>query len=216
MSTPSSSDGPSFPTRWETFHDGPSWEQYVQRFAELHHSGADVDGEARFLDVLLPRGARVLDGGCGTGRVAHALRRAGHDATGVDRDGGLVAVARHRYPDGRYLVGDLRTVSTAELSAAGAPSEFDAVVLAGNVLVFVAPGTERAVLANLSGLLIPGGRLVTGFATDRDYGLPAFHADVGVVGLTVEHTFSTWHLDPWTDDAEFCVTVLRRGRPVGF
>lgn len=214
MSTPPPPVEPTPRTRWETHHDGPSWQHYVERFAALHHSGADVDGEARFVDVLLPRSARVLDAGCGTGRVAHALRRAGHDAVGVDRDGGLVAVARHRYPDGTYLVGDLLAVSAADLMSAGAPAEFDAIVLAGNVLVFVAPGTERAVLANLAGLLVPGGCLVTGFATDRDYQLPAFHADVGAVGLTVEHAFSTWHLDPWVEGAEFCVTVLRKGRPV--
>lgn len=213
MTTPAAPDPPP-PTRWETHHDGPSWQQYVQRFAELHHSGADVDGEARFVDVLLPRGARVLDAGCGTGRVADGLRRRGHGAVGVDRDGGLVAIARYRYPEGRYLVGDLLTLSAADLAAAdpsgtGGPTRFDAVVLAGNVLVFVAPGTERAVLANLTALLVPGGRMITGFATDREYRLPAFHADVGAVGLTVEHTFSTWHLDPWVEGAEFCVTVLR-------
>lgn len=198
------------PTRWETFHDGPSWQHYVERFAELHHSGADVDGEARFVDVLLPRGSRVLDAGCGTGRVADGLRRAGHDPVGVDRDAGLVAIARFRYPQGRYLVGDLLTLSAADLTAGGAPAEFDAIVLAGNVLVFVAPGTERAVLANLAGLLVPGGRMVTGFATDRDYQVSAFRADAVAVGLTVEHTFSTWHLDPWVEDAEWCVTVLRK------
>lgn len=202
------------PTRWETFHDGPSWEQYVQRFAELHHSGADVDGEARFVDALLPRAARVLDAGCGTGRVAAALRRAGHDAVGVDRDAGLVAIARYRYPEGRYLVGDLLTLSAADLSAAGAPAQFDAIVLAGNVLVFVVPGTERAVLANLAQLLVPGGRMLTGFATDREYQVGAFRADAAAVGLVVEHTFATWQLDPWTEDADWCVTVLRKPAPL--
>lgn len=204
------SEPASRPTRWETFHDGPSWQQYVQRFAELHHSGADVDGEARFVDVLLPRGGRVLDAGCGTGRVAEALRRAGHEAVGVDRDAGLVAVARHRYPEGRYLVGDLLTLSAADLGAAGAPTRFDAIVLAGNVLVFLAPGTERAVLANLAALLVPGGRMVTGFATDREYQVAAFRADAAAVGLVAEHTFATWQMDPWTADADWCVTVLRR------
>lgn len=202
------------PTRWETFHDGPSWQHYVERFAELHHSGADVDGEARFVDVLLARGSRVLDAGCGTGRVAEGLRRAGHDTVGVDRDAGLVAIARFRYPDGRYLVGDLLTLTAAELAEAGVVAEFDAIVLAGNVLVFVAPGTERAVLANLAGLLVPGGRMVTGFATDRDYQVSAFRVDAAAVGLAVEHTFSTWHLDPWSDDADWCVTVLRKALSV--
>ena len=42
-------------------------------------------------------------------------------------------------------------------------------MVAGNVMVYLAAGTEREVLRVLSGLLVPGGRIVTGFATDRDY-----------------------------------------------
>ena len=48
--------------------------------------------------MIAPRGARVLDGGCGTGRVAAALHRMGHRVIGVDRDAGLVEIARERYP----------------------------------------------------------------------------------------------------------------------
>lgn len=62
----------------------------------------------------------------------------------------------------------------------------------------------------LGGLLRPGGRLVTGFATDRDYTVTALATDAEAVGLAVEHRFATWHLDPWTPAADWAVTVLRR------
>ena len=50
---------------------------YGRRFAELVDSGADVDGEGRLADVLVPRQARILDAGSGMGRVAAYLHDRG-------------------------------------------------------------------------------------------------------------------------------------------
>ncbi|WP_111766905.1 class I SAM-dependent methyltransferase [Nakamurella deserti] len=197
------------PTRWQTETVGERWTGYRERFAELVASGADLDGEARLLDAMLPRGAAVLDAGCGTGRVTDALRRRGHRAVGVDRDEGLLAAARAWYPGSSYVAADLLTLTPDLLAAAGAPTAFDLVALPGNVLVYLAPGTERQVLAVLRGLLRPAGRIVAGFATDRDYRVDALDVDAAALGLTVEHRFATWDLVPWTADADWCVTVLR-------
>ncbi|MBM9468303.1 hypothetical protein JL106_13540 [Nakamurella sp. YIM 132084] len=91
------------------------------------------------------------------------------------------------------------------------------IALPGNVLVFQAPGTERAVLARLTAVLAAGGRLVAGFATDREYRLDDFDRDAAAAGLTLEHRFATWHLDPWPDDPGpipgWAVSVLRRTPP---
>ena len=203
-------DGPAPPTRWELTVTGDRWDFYVDRFAREFADGSDLDGEARFIDVLAPRAARVLDGGCGTGRVTAALDRMGHRVIGADRDAGLIAVAIERYPGPPFLAADLLTLTPGSLQAAGGPNSFDIIVLAGNVMVYLAPGTEAAVLSVLAGLLVPGGRFVTGFATDRDYTVAELDRDAAVVGLTVEHRFATWHLDPWTEDADWAVTVLRR------
>lgn len=199
------------PTRWQTETVGERWASYRERFAELVTSGADLDGEARLLDAMLPRGAAVLDAGCGTGRVTDALRRRGHVAVGVDRDEGLLAAAREWYPASSYVTSDLLAVTPDVLAAAGAPTVFDLVALPGNVLVYLAPGTERQVLDVLRGLLRPGGRIVSGFATDREYGVTGLDADAAALGLTVEHRFATWDLAPWTPTADWCVTVLRAG-----
>ena len=67
---------------------GERWDFYAARFAREYAEGADLEGEARFVDVLAPRGARVLDAGCGTGRIAAALHRMGHTSVGADRDAG--------------------------------------------------------------------------------------------------------------------------------
>jgi len=198
------------PTRWETSVVGDRWDFYVDRFAREFAEGADLEGEARFVDVLAPRGGAVLDAGCGTGRIAAALHRMGHRSIGADRDAGLVAIAAERYPGPAFLAADLLTLTPENLTAAGGPAAFDVIVLAGNVMVFLAPGTERAVLEVLSGLLVPGGRIVTGFATDRAYRVADLDRDAAAVGLQRQHRFATWHLDPWSEAADWAVTVFGR------
>jgi SAM-dependent methyltransferase len=190
---------------------GQRWDFYVDRFAREYDDGTDLEGEARFVDVLAPRAGRVLDAGCGTGRTTAALHRMGHRAIGADRDAGLVAIAAARYPGPPFLAADLLTLNPESLGAAGGPVVFDVIVLAGNVMVYLAPGTEERALQVLADLLVPHGRIVTGFATDRDYTVADLDRDAAATGLTVEHRFATWHLDPWFDGADWAVTVLRRG-----
>ena len=202
-------DQPAPPTRWELTVVGEKWDWYVDRFDRQYREGADLDGEARFIDMMAARGSRILDGGCGTGRVSGALHRMGHRVIGVDRDAGLIDIARSRYPGPSFLVSDLLRAPAA-LATSGEPDSFDVIALPGNVMVYLAPGTERDVLRVLAGLLVPGGRLITGFHTDREYRVDALDADAVAVGLVVEHRFATWHLDPWHDGADWAVTVLRR------
>ena len=195
------------PTRWVTDTKPGHSQWYVDRFRQLAAEGADLSGEARLLDALVPPGARVLDAGCGTGRVAAALAARGHDSVGVDADPTLVEAARADHPGPRFLVADLAEL---DLAAQGEAEPFDAAVLAGNVMVFVAPGTERDVLARVAAHVRPDGVVVVGFATDRGYPVADLDADAVAAGLRPEHRFATWDLRPWRDDADFAVSVLRR------
>ena len=71
---------------------------YIERFRALARSGEDIVGEARLIDAMAPRGARILDAGCGPGRVGGYLAAVGHDVVGVDVDPELIEAARQ---DGR-------------------------------------------------------------------------------------------------------------------
>jgi SAM-dependent methyltransferase len=188
--------------RWFTeTKDGHS-QWYVDRFRTMAAEGVDLAGEARLVDAVVAPGSRVLDAGCGPGRVGAELHARGHTVVGVDADPVLVAAAEEDHPGPRWVVGDLSTLDLDE-------EPFDVAVVAGNVMVFVAPGTERAVLTSLRSAVRPGGRIILGFATDRDLALEAFDADVAAAGLALEQRFATWDLEPWHDDANFAVTFLR-------
>ena len=189
--------------RWFTDTKPGHSQWYVDRFRRLAADGVDLEGEARLIDAMVGRGARILDAGCGTGRVAGALHRRGHDVVAVDVDPELVAAAQADHPGPSYAVADL-----SRLELDGEP--FDLVVSAGNVMVFLAPGSERSVLQRMRDHLRPGGRAVLGFRREDSYPYERFDADAEAVGLVREHRFATWELDPFAADADFAVTVLRR------
>lgn len=179
---------------------------YVERFRSMANTGADLAGESRFIDAMLARGSRVLDAGCGTGRVGSSLASAGHDVVGVDIDPVLVAAAQQDHAGPHWLVGDLAEL---DLPAQGIAEGFDAIVCAGNVMTFVAPSTRREVLRRMRIHLRAGGRIVVGFGADRGYDFGEFLVDAGASGLVPDLLLSTWDLRPFAEDSDFLVAVLR-------
>lgn len=178
---------------------------YVERFRSMAAAGNDLAGEARLLDAMVPRGAHVLDAGCGPGRVGGFLHEAGHEVVGVDIDPELIAAAEQDHPGPRWLVDDLATL---DLRARGITEGFDAIVCAGNVMTFLAPSTRGAVLERLRAHLREDGRLVVGFGTDRGYDVDEFLADARAAGLHAGVLLSTWDLRPHRADADFLVAIL--------
>lgn len=179
---------------------------YVDRFRTMAAEGADLAGEARLLDAMLPRGAWVLDAGCGTGRIAGELHGRGHHVVGVDVDPELIAAAREDHPGPDWVVADLADLYLAEH---GINQRFDAAVLAGNVMCFVAPDSETDVLASVARHVVDDGVIVVGFGLGRTLTIAEFDHHVAAANLRVEHRFATWDLRAWSQDADFVVSVLR-------
>ncbi len=180
---------------WEGEWDG---DRYQSRFTELAESGADVHGEANFVMGLRPQS--VLDAGCGTGRVAIELARRGVDVVGVDPAPAMISTARRLAPELTWVEADMAHV---ELDR-----HFDVVVMAGNVPLFTAPGTQGALVAGCARQLVPGGGLVCGFQLNRGYGLAHYDADCRAAGLELVERWATWDRAPF-DDGDYAVSVHR-------
>jgi SAM-dependent methyltransferase len=179
---------------------------YIQRFKDLAAAGQDLVGEARLVDAMLPRRARVLDAGSGTGRISGHLSEAGHEVVGVDGDPVLVAAAEREHPGATFLVGDLAEL---DLPARGIGEPFDAIVCAGNVMTFLAESTRVEVLRRMRAHVVADGRAAIGFGAGRGYDFDDFLADVAAAGWAPDLLLSTWDLRPFTPDSDFLVAVLR-------
>jgi ubiquinone/menaquinone biosynthesis C-methylase UbiE len=95
--------------------------------------------------------ASALDAGCGTGFQTEILTTLGYRTHGVDLSGALLAVARGRLPQARFVRGRLEALPYADAA-------FDTIACCGSTLSFVADPT--AALRELARVMRPGGRLL--------------------------------------------------------
>jgi SAM-dependent methyltransferase len=177
-----------------------SGDAYDSTYERRAAAGENVHGEADFVERFAP--ASVLDAGCGTGRVGRELARRGIDVVGVDIDPEMLATARRKSPDVDWRVADLAALDIS-------PS-FDAIVMAGNVMIFLTPGTEGAVVANLARHLRPGGVLIAGFQLQPGRLSIARYDEVGgAAGLELAERWSTWDCGAWDASRDYAVSVHR-------
>jgi SAM-dependent methyltransferase len=185
--------------------------RYADRFARLEAAGEDVHGEAAYMAGLLPTSARVLDAGCGTGRVAARLADLGFDVVGVDADESMVEVARELRPDLAWIVSDLGTLDLRD-------ARFDAAVLAGNVVPFLEMDALPTVAGRLAALLVPRGIVVAGFGLGTAHlpaGAPvvpqtAYDEAMASAGFRLEARLSGWDGTPYAGHG-YAVSVHRAG-----
>ncbi len=197
-------------SRWAEHGSAVSGAEYAASFDALAAAGTDPHGEASLCARLAAPGSRILDAGCGTGRVAVRLAELGYRCVGLDSDEAMLAHARTLSTAIRWVLADLS--EPVDLDGA-----FDLVVAAGNVIPLVAPGTEPAVLRAVSCYLAPDGLLVAGFGLDAAH-LPLRAAPFGLAeydewcegaGLVLLRRFSTWDGADY-DDGGYAVSVHRR------
>ncbi len=175
---------------------------YDDRWRELAAQGQSVHGEADFVCSLNP--GSVLDAGCGTGRVALELARRGVDVVGVDVDGPMLDQARQKAPELPWVQADLAGLDLGR--------SFDVVVLAGNVMIFLRPGTEGDVVAAMARHLNPGGALVAGFQLQPGrLDLATYDRHAAAAGLEADDRWATWDRQPFSG-GDYAVSVHRAPR----
>ncbi len=166
----------------------------------MEERGQNPHGEVDFVMAYEPRS--VLDAGCGTGRVAIELDRRGVDVVGVDLDPAMLAAASQKSPGIDWQRADLTGLDLGRT--------FDLVVMAGNVMIFVAPGTEALTVERLATHLDVGGLLVAGFQLlAGGYGVDDYDEHAARAGCELVSRFAGWHREPF-HGADYAVSVHRR------
>lgn len=135
-------------------------------------------GAQDVFEKLLPPGGKILDAGCGSGRDTDAFREQGFDVTGLDVSDGLIHEAKEKYPESKFLVGDMLSLPFPE-------SDFDGIWASASLLHFE---SEEDVLKSLrefnrvlkdSGILfvsvkMQSGNTKTGLEEDARFAEPRF------------------------------------------
>ncbi|MDP9236433.1 MAG: class I SAM-dependent methyltransferase [Chloroflexota bacterium] len=190
--------------RWLAEGGSTAGDAYDARYEQRAAAGEEVHGEANFVERFQPRS--VLDAGCGTGRVGRELARRGIEVAGVDIDEAMLGTARRKAPDVAWHLGDLASIDLGR--------RFDAIVMAGNVMIFLAPGTQAAVLHNMARHLEKDGALIAGFQLmPRRLSIARYDELAAAAGLEPVERWSTWDADPWLEGGDY-VVALHRLRPL--
>jgi SAM-dependent methyltransferase len=147
---------------WDTYFG----ELYLRLFKTVlrpEHTAQEVAWIIAALD--LPPGARILDLGCGQGRHAVLLARAGYRMTGLDRSTYLLAQARRaageKDVDVQWVRGDMRRLPWR--------GQFDACISLFTSFGYFEDETQnQEVLHQVHDALKPGGALMLDLS-NRDY-----------------------------------------------
>ena len=190
-------------------------QEYDAPYAARAAAGMDVHGEANLVEHLLRsplnqsqsrQPYRVLDASCGTGRTAIELAQRGIEIVGVDLDAVMLQQARAKAPQLDWRLGDLSVIALDK--------SFDLIVMAGNVMIYLTPGTEAATVANMARHLKPGGLLVAAFELTppswSQLTLAVYDQLTTTADLTLVARWSTWEQTPWQPGDRYAVSVHRK------
>jgi 2-polyprenyl-3-methyl-5-hydroxy-6-metoxy-1,4-benzoquinol methylase len=192
--------------RWIEWRRTVDLVKYDQRWDAMAARGDSIHGEADFIERLVgDRQVRLLDAGCGTGRLAIEMVKRGHHAIGADLDPDMIERASTKAPHIDWHVADL---SELQLDA-----KFDVIVMAGNIPLFCAPSSQAAIIKSLVDHLDDGGYLISGFSLEtrtNAYLRLDYQRDALAAGLNEVAVYSTWDENPSTDEDDYTVMLHQK------
>ena len=135
-------------------------EEYAARLPDTR---AEAALDLAMVDALAaaagPAEARVLDAGCGAGRMSRYLADRGCAVEGVDLSPGMVAMARRDHPDLCFVVGALSALPYAD-------GRFDGVMLWYSI-IHTPPNGQARIAEEAARVVRPGGHVLVGFQSGK-------------------------------------------------
>src|SRR5580700_4454211 len=122
----------------------------------------------RFI-AMLPKGAKVLDLGCGSGSpVAQHLVQCGLQVTGADASPTLISLCRERLPEQEWILADMRSLALGK--------EFDG-VLAWDSFFHLTPDDQRGMFAVFRAHAAPSAALMFNAGPSHGEGIGSYRGD---------------------------------------
>jgi SAM-dependent methyltransferase len=135
------------------------YDAMAQQYLEWSLGSAVREQWLQTLLAVLPKGARVLDLGCGAGvPVAKCLSEGGHHVVGVDNSPGQIGLARQYVPAAEFVISDF---SAAEFD----DESFDAIV-AFYSITHVRRELHAELFSRILRWLAPGGTFLASLGTN--------------------------------------------------
>lgn len=181
---------------------------YATKMRDHVLAGTDLEVDARFVDMIARRGARILDIGCGIGAAVNGLRARGHEAYGVDPTRDVLEVAKDLYDSTWFCRMAATDILSAALALRGLPETYHAVLMSGNVPSFLSREELEETFGLVSRLLEPGGIFVVGTTTAIQGGPVDQDKAAAATDLALTHRYSDWHLGQFHPDAPWSVSVF--------
>ncbi|MBO67032.1 MAG: glycosyl transferase [Acidiferrobacteraceae bacterium] len=129
---------------------------FEKRLAFYRKNRFFYESDDAYLEFLVPPGQRVLELGCGTGRLLAKLNPS--LGVGVDISGNMISVAKDNYPDLIFVNGDIESPET--ISGLLEHGPFDVIIL-DNTLSYVSD--VQYFLENISQLMSRDTRIVNAY-----------------------------------------------------
>lgn len=188
----------------------PDYASYASKMRGYAMGSTDMEVDVRFIDMLAKRAATILDIGCGIGNAVNGLRTRGHHAFGIDPTPEVLEVALDLYDASWFRELQAADITREAMALNHLPQAFDVVLMSGNTPSFMSSDDLRTAFRHVEGLLATSGVLVLGTTTAARGG-PVDQDRAGAEsGLTLSHRYSDWHLNPYSDNSPWSVSVFSK------
>lgn len=129
---------------------------YAQHFRDVSGQPSTRAMLSAFAETVLATGCgKVVDIGCGPGRITAFLDSLGLTVSGVDLSPAMVELARDEFPNLRFDVGSMTALHLPDAAVAG--------IVAWYSIIHVPQERLPAVFAEFRRVLAPGGHLLLAF-----------------------------------------------------
>jgi SAM-dependent methyltransferase len=130
-------------------------EKLASVYDQMYPIAFDTEQAVALIAELAPEGARILEVGVGTGRIALPLAERGYHVHGIDGSDAMLAKLKERDPEGRV------TTTVGDFTETGTGLEFDVVTLLLNTFfVALTKEAQLSCLRLVREQLAPEGRFV--------------------------------------------------------